>query len=314
MKTVILGDTGVQISGICMGTALYGSRIDSSILQKCLDAYFDEGGRFIDTANKYAAWEDGCKGGEAETFIGEWMKKRSNRNKLFIGTKIGYSYGDVPTGLSAQLIEKECEKSLKRLQTDHIDLLYAHCDDRTTPLEETLSAFDRLIKKGHVCHIGCSNTRAWRIAEALKISEQNNFAKYCCIQQRHSYLRPRPSANFGNQPEFANEDLFDFCLERNITPTAYSALLGGCYDGNKKAVPGNYSGPDSNARLKAINGIAETHGLTVNQLVLAWMLNHSPKVIPVTSASKPEQVKINIKAADIELSEDEMKLLNEAGI
>ena len=311
-----LGNTEAQVSGICLGTALYGAKVDFDTSLQCLDAYYESGGRFLDTANKYASWHPGCRGGESEALIGEWMRRRRNRQEMFIGTKVGYAYQDIPAGLAAKLVTQECEKSLKRLGVDRIDLLYAHCDDRETPLEETLGAFDALVKAGKVRHLGCSNTRAWRLAEALRVSEKNRFAKYVCIQQRHSYLRPKPDADFGTQL-VANDDLFDLCRARGVALLAYGALLNGLYDCERAASPPTYSlydWADSEARLTVLSEMARSKGVTGNQLVLAWLLQSSPMAIPVTSGSKPEQIRSNMKALEIRLADDEMQRLGSFSI
>src|SRR5437588_6495757 len=146
-----------------MGTDLIGSKIDREASFKLFNFYTDQGGNFIDTANFYSSWFPGCEGGESETTIGSWMKDRRNRNEMVISSKVGFDYPGCTGGLSAAEIERECEKSLQRLQTDRIDLYYAHRDDRQTPLEETMEAFDRLVNSGKVRAIGASNLSLWRI-------------------------------------------------------------------------------------------------------------------------------------------------------
>jgi aryl-alcohol dehydrogenase-like predicted oxidoreductase len=132
---------------------------------------------------------EGFKGGESETILGAWMKERKNRDQVFIASKVGFGYQDVPISLRADIIEKECNKSLERLGIETIDLYYAHNDDRDTPLEETLEAFSRLMDAGKVRYIGASNYLAWRLEEAHWLSLVNEWPEYCCIQQRHTYIR-----------------------------------------------------------------------------------------------------------------------------
>src|SRR5215216_5790764 len=138
MQYVPLSDTGISVSAVCLGTDYYGSRTSPSTAHELLDHFADAGGTFIDTSNIYACWIPGYQGGESETTIGDWMAARQNRARMFVGTKIGFPYPGTAGGLAAKEIERECEKSLRRLKTDRIDLYYAHCDDRQTPLEEIL--------------------------------------------------------------------------------------------------------------------------------------------------------------------------------
>jgi aryl-alcohol dehydrogenase-like predicted oxidoreductase len=148
METQKLGKTGVDVSALCLGAMYFGTRNDQATSYRVLDKYVEAGGTFIDTANIYAHWVKGFKGGESETLLGEWMQGRGNRDKLFIASKVGFGYPGVPVGLRANQIEEECNKSLRYLKIDTIDLYYAHVDDRKTPLEETLEAFDKLVKAG----------------------------------------------------------------------------------------------------------------------------------------------------------------------
>jgi len=311
MKQVALGDTGVSVSAICLGAMLFGSSIDRAASFQILDQYTDAGGSFIDTANIYAWWVGGCRGGESETLLGEWMRLRANRSQVFIATKVGFDYPGVERGLRAQQIAAECEKSLRRLGTDYVDLYYAHVDDRTTPLEETLEAFDRLVKAGRVRFIGASNYLAWRLAEARWVSRVHGWAAYCCIQQRHTYLRPKPGARFDPQIA-ANEDLFDLCRTQGVTLLAYSPLLGGAYTRPDRPLDAQYLGPDTQARLAALRAVALETGATPNQVVLAWMLQSDPPVIPLVAGSTIDQIHENLGALRLSLSAQQMERLNSA--
>jgi aryl-alcohol dehydrogenase-like predicted oxidoreductase len=166
MNSVPLGNTGENVSALCLGAMYFGTRQNKKVSFNLLDQYFEFGGTFVDTANIYAHWIDGFKGGESETIIGEWMKERNNRDQVFIASKVGFGYQDVPSNLQTETIIKECEKSLRRLGVETIDIYYAHHDDRETPLEETLEAFLRLVDSGKVRFIGASNYLAWRLEEA----------------------------------------------------------------------------------------------------------------------------------------------------
>ncbi len=312
MRTLPLGNSGVDVSAMCLGAMYFGSRTDKAKSYTLLDQYVDAGGRFLDTANIYARWIPGFKGGESETLLGQWMRERKNRDQLFIASKVGFEYPDVERGLPAWRIQEECEKSLKRMGIETIDLYYAHKDDRDTPLEETMEAFDKLIQAGKVRYVATSNMVAWRVEEARWTSRTNGWAEYCGVQQRYSYLRPQPGASFGNQTA-ANDDLLDYCAARGITLLAYSPLLSGCYTRADRPIPDQYAGPDSDARMAALKAVAKDVGATANQVVFAWMLHSTPPVIPVFGASTPEQMAENLGALDVKLSDAHMDRLNQAG-
>ena len=311
MRTVPLGDAGAEVSAACLGTSHLGSRTDKETSYRLLDQYVEAGGSFLDTANNYAMWVPGYVGGESEALLGAWMHERRNRSQMFIATKVGFNYPGVERGLRAHQIENECEKSLKRLGVDTIDLYYAHKDDQNTPIEETLEAFHRLVGAGKVRLIGASNFSAWRLEEARWVSRVHGWAEYCCIQQRHSYIRPKPGAGFGLQIA-ANDDLLDYCRTRGITLLAYSPLLSGAYTRPDRSLPDQYLGPDTDARLAALKAVSEEVGATPNQVVLAWMMQSEPVIIPVMGASTTDQLQENLGALEIKLGADQMARLNEA--
>jgi len=311
MKTVQLSQSSVEVSIYCLGAMYFGSRTDKTMSYRLLDQYVAAGGAFLDTANIYAWWVPGFKGTESETLLGEWLRERKNRAQMFIASKVGFGYQEVERSLRARQIETECEGSLKRLGIDTIDLYYAHVDDRNTPQEETLEAFDRLVKAGKVRLIGASNFLAWRLEEARWVSQTHGWAEYCCIQQRYSYVRPKPGASFDPQLA-ANDDLLDYCRERDLTLLAYSPLLGGAYARPDRPFAEQYLGPDTDARLKALKKVAQEVGATPNQVVLASMVQSDPVVIPLVAASTPEHMQENLNALEIKLSAEQMAYLNEA--
>jgi aryl-alcohol dehydrogenase-like predicted oxidoreductase len=289
-----------------------GTRTDEEMSYQLLDQYVDAGGIFIDTANIYAHWVAGFKGGESETILGKWLISRDNRSETFIATKVGFQYGDTVRGLRAGQIVDECEKSLRRLGIDTIDLYYAHVDDRNMPQEETLEAFDRLVHAGKVRFIGASNFLAWRLEEARWTSRQNGWAEYVGIQQRYTYLRPKPGTNF--DPQIAvNDDLLDYCRVQEIALLAYSSLLSGAYVRDERNFDEGYLGPDSDARMVALRGVASETEATLNQVILAWMMQGTPPIIPVMAASTPEQMDENLAALDLKLSDEQLSRLNDAG-
>ena len=312
MEKVKLGNSGLEVSALCLGTDSIGSRIDQDMSLKLLDVYRENGGNFLDTANFYASWLPDCQGGESETTIGRWMKDRGVRDEMVIDSKLGFDYPGCDGGLSAAEIERECEKSLRRLQTDRIDLYYAHRDDADTPLEETMEAFDRLIKAGKVRAIGASNLKGWRIAEANTVSKAHQWAGYSVIQQRHTYLRPRHGADFGPQI-CINDDLKDYCRARGIALVGYSTLLQGAYTRSDRPVPTQYAGPEADERLAALKAVADEAGATMSQIVIAWMRQSDPPVLPIIAGSRPEQLTENIAALGITLTNEQFERLDTAG-
>jgi aryl-alcohol dehydrogenase-like predicted oxidoreductase len=311
MKKVNIGSSGLKVSALCLGTDLFGTKRDKATSFQLLDHFHGAGGTFIDTANFYASWLEGCRGGESETTIGEWMKERGTRNDMVIASKLAFDYPGCAGGLTASEIERECEKSLRRLQIDRIDLYYSHKDDRATPLEETMEAFDRLVKAGKVRAIGASNLAAWRIAQANQLSKSKGWVGYAAVEQRYTYLRPRYGADFGPQT-FISSELKDYARETGITLVAYSILLSGAY--TKKAdLPLQFAGPDADKRLEALRSVASELGTSVNQTIIAWMRQSDPPVLPIIAGSRPEQLAENIAALDIRLSDDQMRRLDTAG-
>lgn len=312
MKRQRLGKSGLEVSVLALGTDLIGSRIDRKTSFGLFDFYREHGGNFLDTANFYASWLPGCQGGESERTIGEWMKQRGNRNEFVVSSKLAFDYPGSPGGLTAQEIRSECEKSLKRLQTDRIDLYYAHRDDRQTPVEETMEAFHRLMKEGKVRALGASNLAAWRIAVANTVAEKNGWSPYSVIQQRYTYLRPRHGADFGPQI-FITRELEDYASWSGIALVGYSVLLQGAYTRMEREIPAQFAGPDSDERLACLKHVAAEVAYTRNQVVIAWMRQSHPAILPIIAGSKVEQLKENIEALNLVLSNEQMNRLTSAG-
>lgn len=312
MERVHLGTSDVEVSALCYGTDLIGSRINESDSFALLDTFYDRGGTFIDTGNFYASWYPGCVGGESESTIGRWMTARGNRDRIAISTKLAFDYPGCDGGLSAAEIERECEKSLRRLQTDHLDVYYAHRDDFDTPLEETMEAFHRLINAGKVRIIGASNLWLWRIAEANMLAELRAWSTYSVVEQRYTYLRPRHGADFGPQICFT-DDMKRFAAHHGMTLIAYSILLQGAYTRDDKPIPAQFAGPEADDRLAALAQVASETGATMNQVIIAWMRQSTPAVLPIIAGSKPEQVVENSAALDVTLTVDQMLMLDTAG-
>lgn len=311
MRTIPLSQTGIEVSALCLGSTNFGSKCSEAESFALLDQYYDAGGRFVDTANNYSHWAPGCQGGEAETVIGHWLQQRNCRSQIFLATKVGFDSGDVPRGLRAAQIVDECEKSLRRLGVDTIDLYYAHKDDRDTPLEETLEAFSGLLKAGKVRFVGASNYPAWRLAEAQAVSAGHSLVPYCCIQQRFTYLRPKAGASFGPQLA-ANEDLLEYVQAKQLTMLAYTPLLHGAYTREDRDVPEQYQNEDGRVRLQTLRQVAAELGATANQVVYAWMLQQTPPILPILGVSTSQQLQENLGALDYTLNPDQLQRLNEA--
>jgi len=312
MQKMKLGNSAVQVSALCLGTDLIGSKIDRETSFRLLDLFREQGGTFIDTGNFYAAWLPGCQGGESETTIGQWMKDRAARGEMVVSTKLGFEYPGCSGGLNKVEIQRECEKSLRRLQTETLDLFYAHRDDPQTPLEETMEAFTHLIKAGKLRAIGASNLKVWRIAEANTVSRHHGWPQYSVIEQRHTYLRPRHGADFGPQI-CVTEDMKDYCRSHEITLIGYSILLQGAYTRQDRPVPAQYAGPEADERLTALREVARQAGADPNQVIIAWMRQSDPPVLPIIAGSRPEQLRQNIAALSVRLSAEQMEKLNTAG-
>jgi aryl-alcohol dehydrogenase-like predicted oxidoreductase len=312
VKKQTLGKSKIEVSALAMGSDLIGSKIGRQDAFRLFDFYYSNGGNFIDSANMYACWLPGFQGGESETTIGAWMKERRNRKDMVISSKLAFDHPGCAGGLSAAEIVRECEKSLKRLETDWIDVYYAHRDDRDTPIEETMRAFDSLVKAGKVRAIGASNLAIWRIAEANQVSRTNGWTEYSVVEQRYTYLRPRHGADFGPQI-FISEELKDFAGAHGIALVGYSILLQGAYTRTDRPVPTQFAGPDSDERLAMLREVAAEVGCTPSQAIIAWLRQSEPAVLPIVAGSKVEQFQENIAALGITLSGDQMSRLDTAG-
>ena len=308
----VLGKSGLTVSALALGSDLVGTKIDRQTAFELFDYFAERGGTMIDTANFYASWLPGCQGGESETTIGAWLRSRGNRANMVISTKLAFDYPGCVGGLSASEIERECEKSLWRLETDYLDLYFAHRDDRVTPLEETMEAFHRLIRAGKVRAIGASNLSLWRIAEANVISRAHHWAGFTAVEQRYTYLRPRHGADFGPQI-FISEELKDYATQRDVALIGYSVLLRGAYTRPDRELPAQFAGPDSEERIRVLREVAKELSCTLNQLVIAWMRQSSPPILPIIAGSRTEQLAENFGALDVRLTREQMSRLDTAG-
>lgn len=308
-----LGHSGIEVAPLAFGGNVFGWTVDEATSFKLLDAFVDAGFNLIDTADVYSAWVPGNKGGESETIIGKWLKQRGHREKVVIATKVGMEMGPGKKGLAPYYIEKAVEDSLKRLQTDYIDLYQSHRDDPTIPQEETLEAYDKLRNQGKIRAIGASNFTKDRLAEALAISARWNYPSYITLQ---------PNYNLYDRQDFEKE-LEPFCMEKGLGVISYYSLASGfltgkyrsATDANKSARGGKAAGylNDRGLRiLKALDEVAAQHKVNPATIALAWLINRKSITAPIASATSIEQLKDLTKSAQIQLSAQDIELLNKA--
>ncbi|MBA3676674.1 MAG: aldo/keto reductase [Sphingosinicella sp.] len=309
-----LGRSGLEIPRLVLGGNVFGFTLKGDGAFRVLDRFVDGGGTMIDTADVYSNWVSGNVGGESETLIGEWLKRRGRRDDVLIATKVGMLPGEGGEKLEPSRIAAAAEASLKRLGTDYIDLYYAHQDDERTPLEETLAAFDALVKTGKVRALGASNYSAERLRQALDISVREGFAGYQILQPEYNLI-------VRNRFEGALQHL---CLEREIDVLPYFGLASGFLTGKyrseadlKKSVRGGRMPAYMNARgfavLEALDEIAAESGASQAQIALAWISAQPGIIAPIASATKVEQLDELLGAMELELSPDQIERLNEAG-
>ncbi len=309
-----LGRSELEVTPLFLGGNVFGWTIDDAASFAVLDAYLDAGGNSIDTADVYSTWVPGHSGGESEAVIGRWMKARGNRHRVIIATKVGSQMGSGKQGLSRQHILESIEDSLKRLQTDYIDLYQSHRDDADTPLEETLQTFDELVRQGKVRAIGASNYTAPRLAEALRISEQHKYVRYASVQ---------PFYNLVERQSY--EELLEPLIKaQEIGVIPYSSLASGFLSG--KYQPGQALPQTARAQgvqrrymnergfrvLKVVERLAQAEQATPSQVALAWLIARPGITAPIASATSVEQVRELINAVELKLSTAEIEMLNNA--
>ena len=313
MKFGKLGRTDLNVSMAPLGVMYLGTKQNRDESFALFDLYRARGGNFIDTANIYAHWVGPeWRGGESEIVLGEWLRARGNRHDLVIASKVGFGYGDVPQSLTARRIKEECDKSLKRLGIETIDLYFAHVDDLSVPIEESLRAFADLVQAGKVRVIGASNFATSRLAEANAFAAANGLPRYDVLQQRHTYLRPRHNADFGGQLALT-ADMSEYCAAAGIPIMAYSSGLGGAYSGKAdRPIPEQYLSADSDKRLAALRAVAAEVGASPHQVVFAW-LAAKPNMLPLIAGTSIAQLTANIEAVEITLMSAQVAKLDAAG-
>ena len=310
-----LGKTNLSITPIVFGGNVFGWTADEKTSFELLDAFFDAGFNTIDTADVYSKWSPGNKGGDSEEIIGRWMKsRRVRRDKAVIVTKVGSEMGPGKKGLKEQYILRAVEDSLKRLQTDHIDLYLAHWPDPDTPYEETLGAFAKLKQQGKIHVIGCSNLDARQLQDSLDASERAGLPRYEVLQ---------PEYNLYARSVFEGP-LADLCIKEDIGVITYFSLAAGFLTGKYRtkadtegrAREGRVAGylNDRGMRiLSALDTVSKETGAKPAEIALAWLMRKRGVTAPIASATSLGQLDAMINAAKLDLSSDAMALLDEAG-
>ncbi|MET0370044.1 MAG: aldo/keto reductase [Sphingobium sp.] len=306
-----LGTTGLSIAPLVLGGNVFGWTIDRDASFAILDAFVAGGGTMIDSADVYSVFAPGNKGGESETIIGQWLAARGRRNDVQIATKVGMAMPD-GKGLSADWIARSVEGSLRRLGTDYIDLYYAHRDDDTVPLEETLVAFDALVKAGKVRAIGASNYSAARLAEALDISAGNGLASYGALQ---------PGFNLVDRKGF-DQTLQQLCIARGLGVVPYFALASGfltgkytrgaAVEGARKGLVQSYASAAAFDVLDVMETVRGETGLTLAQIALAWLAAQPGITAPIASGTSVRQVEELLAGATATLTRDQLTRLTKA--
>lgn len=309
-----LGRSGIQVPLLTFGGNVFGWTVDQAASFNLLDALLDHKLNFIDTADVYSSWVEGNKGGESETIIGNWLKKTGKRDQIILATKVGKPMGEGKVGLSPRYIKEAVEASLKRLQTDYIDLYQSHDDDADTPLAETMAAFDALIKEGKVRAVGASNYSAPRLAEALKVSQENGLARYETLQPLYNLY---------------DRKVYEEALEKVVTENGVgvinfyglaSGFLTGKYrtkaDASKskrgESVIERYLDDRGLKVLKGLDQVAEKHGVQPGQVALAWQIARPSITSPIVSATSLQQLNELAQAATLRLDDADIQTLNDA--
>jgi aryl-alcohol dehydrogenase-like predicted oxidoreductase len=299
------GQTGLKVSPLCLGTMQWGWTVDEPTAFAIMDAFVERGGNFFDTADFYARWIPGKRGGESEEIIGRWLHARGNRSQVLIATKVYQPMGEAPNerGLSRKHILEAVEASLRRLQTDYIDIYLAHAFDAETPIEETLRAFDDLQRAGKVRYIGASNYPAWRLVEALWCARSEHLARYTLLE---------PHYNLVHRAEF-EQDLQTICLQYGLGAIPYSPLASGFLSGSYQrgstrtaaraaAVLRRYDTPAAWATLETVRAIALETESTPAAVALAWLLAQPAVTAPIVGASAPAHLEDAFAALQLSLT------------
>lgn len=313
MKKRTLGKSGIEVSPLCFGGNVFGWTADEGMSFKLLDAFVAEGFDFIDTADIYSKWVPGHEGGESETILGKWLKRSGKRNQVVIATKVGMELGPGRKGLAKAYILRAVEDSLRRLQTDHIDLYQSHLDDPKTPLVETLEAYVELIRQGKVRAIGASNYTGERLREALETSRKNSLPRYECLQ---------PHYNLCERADY-EQKLEPVCQEAGLAVISYFSLASGFLTGKYRSEADLAHSARANGVKKYVNErgfrilaaldeVSKDHDSTPARVALAWLLARPSVTAPIVSATKLEQLPDLFESTKLRLSPADIEELNRA--
>jgi aryl-alcohol dehydrogenase-like predicted oxidoreductase len=304
-------------ASVILGALSFGTRIDEAASFDLLDQFTDLGGRWIDTANNYSFWIDPSRlGGQSETVIGHWLDQRPGaRDRVLISTKSGYepvSPGGPPEGLSAKAIRRAAELSLQRLSTGRVDLYWAHVEDRSVPLDESVGALGELVSSDMAAELGASNWPAWRVERARAVAAGQDVAGFTALQQRYSYLQPRPDVAL---PESGHRLVFPETLDYvastpDLRLWAYNTLLNGSYVRSDRPLAQAYDHPGVPHRLAALDAVAAEVGASRNQIVLAWLL--AQDIAPIVGVTTSEQIGEAMDAQRLQLTADQLTRLTAA--
>ena len=305
-----ISSTELDVFPLALGGNVFGWTADEKQSFAVLNGYAAAGGNFIDTADMYSVWAPGNLGGESETIIGRWLATRGKREEMIIATKVGLH--PKLKGLSAKTIAAAAENSLKRLGTEYIDLYYAHADDEKTPLEETLGAFDALVRQGKVRYIAASNYTAPRLAQALAVSDRDSLARYVALQQHYNLME---------RDKYEGE-LADLVLRERLSSVPYFALASGFLTGKyrpgskvesqRAETAGAYLNEKGIRVLTVLDEVAAAHGISVTTTALAWLAAQPTVVAPIASARTTEQLPDLLRVAEVRLTNAELQRLNQA--
>lgn len=309
-----LGRTGLFVSELCLGTMQFGWTTDEETSWSILDAFLAAGGNFIDTADIYTNWSDASYSGKTEEILGRWLKDRGNRDDFVLATKVRGRMWEGPNGegLSRHHIMRAVEDSLRRLQTDYLDLYQCHWADLNTPIEETLYALDNLVQQGKVRYLGASNYPAWRLMEALWTSDRRSLARFDCYQPEYSLM-----VRWKFEPE-----AMKVCKHYGLGVIPYSPLAGGFLSGKYRregsdsqsvraeGILKTYGNEQGYTVIDTLDEIAKANGKTVSQTALAWLLTNPVVTAPIIGANNLDQLHEVLGAAGYRLSEEEMHRLD----
>ena len=308
-----LGNSGIEVAPLSFGGNVFGWTVDEPTGFKLLDAFVDAGFNLIDTADVYPKWAPGCQGGESEALIGKWLERSGRRNDVIIATKVGMEFAPERKGLAKDYILRSAEESLRRLRTDRIDLYQSHKDDPETPLEETLGAYEQLIREGKVRAIGASNYSAERLRQALEVSEKNGLPRYESLQPQYS-LAERAGYEAALEP---------LCREKNLGVITYFSLASGFLTGKYRSEADlaksergksvkKYLDERGFRILAALDDVAKRLGSTPARVAIAWLIARPGVTAPIASATALGQLNDLVEAARLELDAAAIEQLNQA--